>query len=133
MCFFFWGGGGNEETWSLFNPVFPNLRPHDQNGSCQISGGPQKSYHFYWATGLIYGPQLIEWSIELLLTTSGPQKNSGFKVGHELKKVGNHWFNPCMAGGGYMSHQDSGRSGGWDIYVPVSIFQVTSKRSPVSL
>ena len=49
--------------------VFPNLWPHGQNGPWQMSGGPQKFYHFYWATGLVYGPQLIEWSIELLLTT----------------------------------------------------------------
>ena len=36
------------------------------------------------------GPQLIEWYTELLLTTSGSQKNFGFKVGQELKKVGDH-------------------------------------------
>ena len=50
--------------------VFPNLWPHGQNGTWQISGGPQKFYNFYWATRLICGPHLIEWSIELLLTTS---------------------------------------------------------------
>ena len=50
--------------------TFLNLWPHGQNGPLQISGGPQKFYNLYWVIGLIYGPQFIEWSIELLLTTS---------------------------------------------------------------
>ena len=37
-------------------------------GKCQV--GHRFFYHFYWATELIYEPQLIEWSIELLLTNS---------------------------------------------------------------
>ena len=54
-----------------FSVVYPSVSPtYGQNGPWQISGGPQKGYNFYWATGLIYGPQLIQWPTELLITTS---------------------------------------------------------------